>query len=169
MQALNDLLPPKRDLPFVKPTLKKPTPAAEQPKQTHPARQSSIQPDTRANIQSRGMQRGKTSAADPEGSGSLLALQPPPLTPVSTVPENQPRGSPFISRGTMKTSIGRDTTTPTTIARPTPADFSSYLSLPDAERAASVESWICQQLEDDAFIQLCRDVEGVWQRIAFGR
>ncbi|PWY82288.1 hypothetical protein BO83DRAFT_129083 [Aspergillus eucalypticola CBS 122712] len=51
----------------------------------------------------------------------------------------------------------------------TTADLSSYISNPTEERMASLETWICNQLEDDMFLELCRDVEGIWQRIAFGR
>lgn len=31
-----------------------------------------------------------------------------------------------------------------------------------------VESWICRHVEDDAFLKLCEDVEGVWQRMKLG-
>ncbi|EER41389.1 conserved hypothetical protein [Histoplasma capsulatum var. duboisii H88] len=48
------------------------------------------------------------------------------------------------------------------------SDLSAYLSTPNAERSALVESWVCSQLESDAFLALCQDVEGVWRRIAFG-
>ncbi|KAL2012238.1 hypothetical protein VTN00DRAFT_4956 [Thermoascus crustaceus] len=51
----------------------------------------------------------------------------------------------------------------------TSTDLSSYLSTPTPERTALVESWVCQQLEDDGFLKLCEDVEGVWKRIALGR
>ncbi|PGG96592.1 hypothetical protein GX51_07754 [Blastomyces parvus] len=48
------------------------------------------------------------------------------------------------------------------------SDLSAYLSTPNSERTALVESWVCSQLENDAFLALCQDVEGVWRRIAFG-
>ena len=48
------------------------------------------------------------------------------------------------------------------------ANLSAYLDSPASDRASLVENWICEQLEDDAFIQLCEDVEGVWRRIALG-
>ncbi|KAL1969974.1 hypothetical protein VTN77DRAFT_6379 [Rasamsonia byssochlamydoides] len=50
----------------------------------------------------------------------------------------------------------------------TSADLSSYLKTPESERSALVDSWICEQLEDDGFLTLCQDVERVWRRIAFG-
>jgi hypothetical protein len=49
------------------------------------------------------------------------------------------------------------------------ADIGSYFHAPDSERAKLIESWICQQLENDEFLQLCVDLEGVWKRIAFGQ
>ncbi|KAK2811257.1 hypothetical protein FQN50_002354 [Emmonsiellopsis sp. PD_5] len=50
-----------------------------------------------------------------------------------------------------------------------PSDLSSYLSTPAPERSAMVESWVCRQLENDAFLALCQDVEAIWRRIAFGQ
>ncbi|CAK40610.1 uncharacterized protein BO96DRAFT_337468 [Aspergillus niger CBS 101883] len=41
------------------------------------------------------------------------------------------------------------------------ADLSSYISAPTEERMASLETWICKQIEDDGFLELCRDVEGI--------
>jgi hypothetical protein len=48
------------------------------------------------------------------------------------------------------------------------ADLSSFLKRPESERSTLVDSWICEQLEDDGFLTLCQDVERVWRRIAFG-
>lgn len=50
----------------------------------------------------------------------------------------------------------------------TTTDLSAYLSTPPSERSALIESWVCQQLESDAFLALCQDVEGVWKRVAYG-
>lgn len=47
-------------------------------------------------------------------------------------------------------------------------DLSGYISTPSTDRAAIVESWVCQQLENEDFVALCQDVEGVWKRIAYG-
>ncbi|PGH14258.1 hypothetical protein AJ80_05998 [Polytolypa hystricis UAMH7299] len=62
-----------------------------------------------------------------------------------------------------------------TIQSPEPADnvmtsdnLSTYLSTPAPERHALLDSYICGQLDNDAFLTLCQDVEGVWKRIAFG-
>lgn len=48
------------------------------------------------------------------------------------------------------------------------SDLSSYLSAPTRERTIQLENWICAHIEDDGFLQLCQDVEGVWRRIALG-
>lgn len=48
-------------------------------------------------------------------------------------------------------------------------DFSEYLKNSDSDRAALVDTWICDQLQDEAFMTLCEDVENVWRRIALGR
>ena len=49
------------------------------------------------------------------------------------------------------------------------ADLTSYTSDPKAERLARLETWICSQIQNDDFISLAEDVEGLWQRFAFGK
>ncbi|KAL5357457.1 hypothetical protein BJX96DRAFT_16419 [Aspergillus floccosus] len=49
------------------------------------------------------------------------------------------------------------------------SDLSSYLSAPTRERTIQLEDWICANIEDDGFLQLCQDVESIWRRIALGR
>ncbi|KAK2740177.1 hypothetical protein FQN55_009018 [Onygenales sp. PD_40] len=80
-----------------------------------------------------------------------------------------------------RTSSVRSQILPTNVANPiplpqssnpndiSPSDLSSYLSTPAPERSALVESWVCRQLENDAFLALCQDVEAIWRRIAFGQ
>ncbi|PLN81963.1 hypothetical protein BDW42DRAFT_193355 [Aspergillus taichungensis] len=48
-------------------------------------------------------------------------------------------------------------------------DLSSYFSEPTQQRTAKLQNWICEHLDDDAFLQLCQDVEGAWVRIALGK
>jgi hypothetical protein len=52
---------------------------------------------------------------------------------------------------------------------PIETDLSSYLASPTAERTMKLENWICRSIEDDGFLQLCEDVEGIWRRFALGR
>lgn len=49
------------------------------------------------------------------------------------------------------------------------ADLTSYISDSKAERIARLETWICSQIQNDDFISLAEDVEGLWQRFAFGK
>lgn len=91
-----------------------------------------------------------------------------PLTPSTRNPTaTGPGPGPSLTRaaGLIMESITTATATATVM---TTADLTEYLSAPDSQRASLVETWVCQQLEDDGFLQLCRDVEGVWQRIALG-
>ena len=60
-------------------------------------------------------------------------------------------------------------TNPQTPTPPILADLRTYLDAPTAEGTAMLESWICSQLEDDKFRQLCEVMEGIWERFAFGR
>ena len=48
------------------------------------------------------------------------------------------------------------------------ADLSSYVATPASERSAWLETWICQQLDNDGFITICEDMEKSWRRIALG-
>lgn len=50
-----------------------------------------------------------------------------------------------------------------------PSDLSSYLSAPTRERTTQLENWICTHLEDDGFLQLCQDIDGIWGRFALGK
>ncbi|OJD11839.1 hypothetical protein ACJ73_09456 [Blastomyces percursus] len=78
---------------------------------------------------------------------------------------------PDTPQATTERAVGRELILPTlgeNISEISPSDLSSYLSTPNSERTALVESWVCSQLENDAFLALCQDVEGVWRRIAFG-
>lgn len=49
------------------------------------------------------------------------------------------------------------------------ADLASYISEPKTERIARLETWICSQIQNDDFLTLTQDVEGLWQRFAFGQ
>ncbi|KAL1998811.1 hypothetical protein VTN02DRAFT_5539 [Thermoascus thermophilus] len=103
------------------------------------------------------------------------------LSPPSTVAQTsqmllnpQPEQETWkVSSTNAGSSWDNNTAIPPTAAAATKiitsTDLSSYLSTPSPERTALVELWVCQQLEDDGFLKLCEDVEGVWKRIAFGR
>lgn len=69
-------------------------------------------------------------------------------------------GDPFVDNSHNNSDTA--TTTQTT-------DFSEYINNSNTNRAALVDTWICNQLQDEAFVALCEDVETVWRRIAFGK
>lgn len=51
----------------------------------------------------------------------------------------------------------------------TSPDVSRYAGLPEDERRANLETFMCEQLESPAFHTLCKDMSRMWQRIYFGR
>lgn len=120
-------------------------------------------------------QAGHMHATDASSSQSRSAEIPGPA------PLEERGGSTEINKA-MPASTTTTTTTPTTAAAapatagpaaepaPETADPSlqSYLSVPTEERTALLESWICRQLDNDGFVALCADIEGIWRRIGYG-
>jgi len=47
-------------------------------------------------------------------------------------------------------------------------EIAQWADLPAEERDATLETWMCQQLECESFATLTRTLEGMWQRIFFG-
>lgn len=113
------------------------------------------------------------------------------IPPVTDVPSSQPRS------GERPETAGRDIIIPTQAAspsKPSPLNpettstsasastaaaaaspletvdpsLQSYLAVPTEERTALLESWICRQLDNDGFVALCSDMEGIWRRIGYG-
>jgi hypothetical protein len=74
-------------------------------------------------------------------------------------------GDPFVDNSDNDDSHNNSSNTDTT----TQTDFSEYINNSNTPRAALVDTWICNQLQDEAFMALCEDVETVWRRIAFGK
>ncbi|GBF60867.1 hypothetical protein TMEN_3325 [Trichophyton mentagrophytes] len=190
-ESISQLLPPKRDLPFAKakkrlaerspsgvPSPKKAgrvgqgrsgqhnacTAAAENVART--AHTSMAGPSVQQ--ASHSLMRGKEG--EKEGESGRDA--PRPLLP-------SPSSSP--QKGGGKHGVRKDTTDGAAVGEKdigcpkstgllpfTREDLSSYASRPNAERSDLIESWVCQQLQNDSFITLCQDMEGVWKRLAFG-
>lgn len=48
-------------------------------------------------------------------------------------------------------------------------EITPWAGLPPEERDAALETWMCQQLESESFPTLVKTLEGMWQRIYFGR
>lgn len=188
IQKLNQVLPPKRDLPFLKPgTKRKRTestnePAAEKPKSS---RVSQLANQANRNT----LERSDTIMSD-ASSQSLVPTQPypEPMEPVSTQPysqrdkENQVQSQRPTERiaTTVYTAVSRNSTSnniqvrrsqsPTQHAVPISIEkqLSAYLSSPNPERVEFLENWMCELINDDSFMTLCQDVEATWRRFAFG-
>ncbi|CAI7661394.1 unnamed protein product [Penicillium manginii] len=188
IQELNQVLPPKRDLPFLKPgTKRKRTEstieqAAEKPKSS---RVSQLANQTNRNT----LERSDTVMSD-ASSQSLVATQPypDPVEPVSTQPYSQPdkENLPQPQRPiehiapTIYTAVARDSTlndiqvrrsqSPMQPGVPPSVEkqLSAYLSSPNPERVEFLENWMCELINDDSFMTLCQDVEATWRRFAFG-
>lgn len=48
------------------------------------------------------------------------------------------------------------------------ADLAAFATLPEAERLAAIDAEIVDCIGDDNFLQLCKDVESSWKRVALG-
>lgn len=188
IQELNDVLPPKRDLPFLKPGIKRkrtePTiePAAEKPKSS---RISQLANQANRNA----LERSATFMSD-ASSQSLVPTQPYPeqMEPVSTQTYSQPDKEnqsqsqrsteritttvySVISRNHPSNEIQvRRSQSPTQHVAPLSIEkqLSAYLSSPNPERVQFLENWMCELINDDSFMTLCQDVEATWKRFAFG-
>ncbi|KAL1960334.1 hypothetical protein VTO42DRAFT_8294 [Malbranchea cinnamomea] len=75
---------------------------------------------------------------------------------------------PTTTSTTTAARVAGPASSSTSILDLSSTDLSSYLSTPTPERAARLESWVCAQLENDGFLALCQDVEGIWRRVAYG-
>jgi hypothetical protein len=47
-------------------------------------------------------------------------------------------------------------------------EIARWADLPAQEREATLETWMCQQLESESFATLLKTMEGMWQRLFFG-
>lgn len=82
------------------------------------------------------------STPKPTQTHPIIETQHPPSQPL---PQLQPQSDPLATA------------------------LAEYVSAPTAERMSILEGSMASAFEDDRFIQLCQDLEGVWGRIAFGR
>lgn len=96
---------------------------------------------------------------------SMNIQERPIPTSVATNNNNPPPTHPQVTQSSNPTPLPQSRNA----GNITSSDLSSYLQTPTPERSALIESWVCQQLQDDGFLTLCEDMEGVWRRIAFGR
>ncbi|OQD83435.1 hypothetical protein PENANT_c016G10619 [Penicillium antarcticum] len=191
LDQLNQMLPPKRDLPFQKPPTKKPrsasvTRATENKPQ--PADLAKSQEQFRHSLHA--VMQSEPSALDtglPESQ-----IQPPSQqAPYSEASQTSLADEDFVSQDIPSTraikhsaqkrsiqiasqadtnNVVNDTDAPAhTVPVMTEDHLAQYLAAPTPERVAFLENWMCGLIEDDRFMTLCQDVEGTWRRFAFGK
>ncbi|EFE44686.1 hypothetical protein TRV_00536 [Trichophyton verrucosum HKI 0517] len=193
-ESISQLLPPKRDLPFAKAKkrLAERSPSGvPSPKKTgrvgqgrggqHNACPAAAENVARTahtlmagpSVQqaSHSLTRGKEGEKEGE-SGRDIAR---PLLPSPSISPQKGGGKHGVRKDTITTTDGAvagekdiGCSKSTGLLPFTREDLSSYASRPNAERSDLIESWVCQQLQNDSFITLCQDMEGVWKRLAFG-
>ncbi|KAJ5168713.1 uncharacterized protein N7482_004307 [Penicillium canariense] len=185
-QELNQMLPPKRDLPFT--TLKSKMSRAD----TSSRRSSQQLVPESSFAESNALDRHDSFMSNPP-SQQLIQTQPypeethstylsPQLQATQPYPESntttqQPvSGSSVAIESTESPQINifnnKQTTQVRHAAQSIPVSVEEQLSLyvnsPTPERVTFLENWMCELIEDDNFMTLCQDVEGTWRRFAFG-
>ncbi|KAJ5899486.1 hypothetical protein N7495_004230 [Penicillium taxi] len=198
---LDRMLPPKRDLPFLKPTRKGlvrqgssnnvatiPTTAEEQIRvevrtQSQIERYASLASDSQSQslVPTQTYQDSLVTLSQDELEPSQVQ-QCPVSTPVPVSNHVMERGrlesmnvtaalSPEPAGSSDCVIIERGPAQLQHLQRPLTSEkneLSLYLSSPTAERTAFLQDWMCDLLQDDEFMTLCQDTEGVWKRFAFG-
>lgn len=192
-KELNQMLPPKRLLPFAKPGQKRPR--TDTPSQPDTA-QTTAPAARNASIEATNSQPSApmTSHNTFERTDSFLSdSQSQPLIPTQPYPEaetempelqvqsTQPYPCPYpatsheepLGRAISAVSTSRIRTNDVFEQRqPAPEaledQLTLYMSQPTPERILFLENWMCELIEDDKFMKLCQDVEGTWRRFAFG-
>lgn len=238
-QTLDQLLPPKRDLPFLKPAAKKPRTSRKQTNKTSvengstgmiaaitrqavllTKHETTDMGQTQPSVQAppphpkQNKAPSQTTRTTDSNEGLSYSLTPLPQLNMNTdqeIPANAPNSpptqqntqtntntpyrltlpqaaiqqeasmpTPLVIQQTSKKDPSCATITTNSISNIASAqqpqqqqsniipDLTSYISAPTTERIARLENWICEHIQDDDFLRLCQDVEGVWKRVAFG-
>ncbi|KAL4955293.1 hypothetical protein BDW69DRAFT_182682 [Aspergillus filifer] len=169
-------LPPKRELPFAAQEAKRKRPTANEtdkasPKASvrdGPSAPSSQKPKEKIVV----LRTTPTTAIPPQPAPDTTKNRVASRTPSSHVPQNQLEQA-TIQSPAMTTALPSTTRNIPVDTKsehlPTVADLASYITSTTEARTARLEGWLCAHIGDDNFLQLCEDVEGVWQRVAFGR
>ncbi|KAJ5759344.1 hypothetical protein N7520_006500 [Penicillium odoratum] len=192
---LDQMLPPKRDLPFLKPSQKRPRrEGIETPTDSQLA--STSQPPINTTVNQSlfpltdhdRISVPHCSQVSDSQSQSQSQIPAQPL--LDTLPMGRPLSQPQASdHGAYPvldpiskqppSAPGHDSVAfiqvdpgdagkaaqPTAISKD---QLSAYLGAPTPARTAFLENWICELIEDDGFMALCQDVEVTWRRFAFG-
>ncbi|KAJ5596231.1 hypothetical protein N7450_002689 [Penicillium hetheringtonii] len=189
LQELNQVLPPKRDLPFLKPSTKRKRTEANVVDEATKSKPKSFRVNQLTAQSTHNKLERRESIMSDTSSQSLVPTQPYPefIEPPSTQPDLQSgRGNDLenpIERlaTTVSAAIATNpvnniqverTQSPSQRAAPilnsVQEQLSAYLASPNPERVQFLENWMCELVNDDSFMTLCEDVESTWRRFAFG-
>ncbi|CAG8124137.1 unnamed protein product [Penicillium olsonii] len=191
VDQLNQMLPPKRDLPFSKPTAKRTMPAdlslgkQPHPKEALPATSRLPGPtnELTSGLGVLGSQSQDLSQQDfsqmamfheePPAS-SQVPLVSQPSEPMAQLPSAQsaplPHQLPDVPNAAIQPNEEqKNEPKPCAVQHVTDDKLAEYLTYPTTERIAFLENWMCELIEDDSFMTLCHDVEGTWRRFALGQ
>lgn len=190
---LNQMLPPKRQLPFAKPNRKRIRTSSSQLDIAPSMSQTTIadqileppssqirHPLTRGN----NLERCESVQSESQ-SQPLIPTQPhPDIADTSPISPEPPSAQPYplsttaderqVPSSALQAFNGPAGSSDAVVQQTQPTagtledQLALYLSSPTPERVAFLENWMCDLIEDDNFMQLCQDVEGTWRRFAFG-
>ncbi|KAL4792053.1 hypothetical protein BDV19DRAFT_392542 [Aspergillus venezuelensis] len=169
-------LPPKRELPFAAQEAKRKCPTVNKTDiisskvsvWDEPSAPSSQKPKERIVV----LRTTPTTTTQPQPASIPTENRVASPTPSSHVPRDQLDKATMKPPATIKALPNTTRNNPVDTKSeylPTVADLASYITSTTEARTARLEGWLCAHIGDDNFLQLCEDVEGVWQRVAFGR
>lgn len=184
-QELNQMLPPKRDLPFIRPKSKISRADTSSLKSSQQIVPESSYPEPTIKRQESFMSESQSQPliqTQPYPEATEQAMYFPQIQatlpyPGSSTQTQQPIPEPSVAGSIGSSQLNRhsnaqDVQEPqsaaTTIRNSVEGQLSQYVKSPTAERTAFLENWMCKLIEDDNFVTLCEDVEGTWRRFAFG-
>ncbi|BCS20703.1 uncharacterized protein APUU_21135S [Aspergillus puulaauensis] len=168
-------LPPKRVLPFSTSVAKRSRLASNAPDNASPeiSKAATETPSKTSTSRKGGGSRAtkgkQTKIQSRKGKASSAGTTSPPPTASSATVSNLQNQEPTSAAITATLSTHENPVANKPPLLPTQADLANYISNSTKERTAALENWICGHLEDDNFLQLCVDVEGVWTRFAVGK
>ncbi|KAL4970864.1 uncharacterized protein BDV14DRAFT_194650 [Aspergillus stella-maris] len=169
-------LPPKRELPFATQEAKRKRSTANKTDRIsskvsvrdEPSAPSSQKPKEKIVV----LRTTPTTTTQPQPASIPTENRVESPNPSSHVPRNQLEQA-TIQSPAMTTALPNTTRNIPVDTKseylPTVADLAAYITSTTEARTARLEGWLCAHIIDDNFLQLCEDVEGVWQRVAFGR
>ncbi|KAJ5380762.1 uncharacterized protein N7496_003190 [Penicillium cataractarum] len=160
-KELNQMLPPKRDLPFLKPKSKMSRADTSSLKSSQQVIPESSYPEPI-------MKRNESSMSELQ-SQQLIQTQPYPETmEPSQISSHIHATLPYPGANTQTQQSVTESSSAAPMGTSVEEQLSQYLKSPTPARSAFLSTWMCELIQDDDFVTLCEDVEGTWRRFAFG-